>query len=283
MVKIANRMKSENPRWLIVTICLFLAAIIWLVFGQTFHFEFINFDDGPYIVKNSQVNRGLTNGGFVWAFTHFHAGNWHPLTWLSHMLDCQLFVMEAVWHHLTTVALHAATAILLSLVLRRMTRFTWRSAFVAAIFAIHPLRVESVAWVAERKDVLSAFFFMLTLAAYTRYVTRPSAPRYVAVLVVFCLGLMAKPMLVTLPLLLSALDDWPLQRFEKRASGEKATPYTRLILEKVPLLILSMAAGVATLIAQKSTVGYGEQAPLLWRLGDASITCVVYIGQLFWR
>ncbi|HEX8899182.1 MAG TPA: tetratricopeptide repeat protein, partial [Chthoniobacterales bacterium] len=159
---------------------------------------------------------------------------------------------------------------------------TWRSAFVAAIFAIHPLRVESVAWVAERKDVLSAFFFMLTLAAYTRYVARPTALRYVAVLVGFCLGLMAKPMLVTLPLLLFALDYWPLRRFEKRAFGEKATRYTRLVLEKVPLLFLSVAAGVATLIAQKSTVGYGEQTPLFWRLGNASITCVVYIGQMFW-
>ena len=151
-------------------VCIFLAAITWLVFGQTLRHQFVNLDDGEYVFKNAQVARGLTLEGIVWAFTHVHADNWHPLTWISHMLDCQLYGLNPGGHHLTNVLLHAATAILLFLVLRQMTGAFWRSAFVAAVFAIHPLRVESVAWVAERKDVLSGLFFMLTIWAYVRYV-----------------------------------------------------------------------------------------------------------------
>ena len=230
----------NRPAWRTnVFIYLGLTSLVWLVFGQTLRHQFVAYDDQNYVYENPVVTAGLTSNGVRLAFIQPHARNWHPLTTLSHMLDSELFGLNPAGHHLTNVLLHTFAALLLFSVLSRITGSTWRSAFVAAIFAIHPLRVESVAWVAERKDVLSAFFFMLTLAAYTRYVARPSAPRYVAVLVVFCLGLMAKPMLVTLPLLLFALDYWPLRRFEKRASGEKATPYTRLILEKVPLLILS--------------------------------------------
>src|SRR5438874_6992871 len=210
-------MKSGNSGWLVLAICIFLAAIVWIVFGQTFHFEFISLDDGPYILKNPQVSRGLTSEGFVWAFTHFHSGNWHPLTWLSHMLDCQLFGLNPGWHHLVNLLLHTATAIVLFLVLRRMTGFVWRSAFVAAIFAIHPLRVESVAWVAERKDILSGLFFVLTLGAYVNYVRhlggKRSWGRYLAVAALFAMGLMSKPSLVTLPFVLLLLDYWPLNRF----------------------------------------------------------------------
>ena len=284
MVKIANWMKSENSRWLVVAICLFLATIIWLVFGQTFHFEFINFDDGPYIVKNSQVNRGLTNGGFVWAFTQFHSGNWHPLTWLSHMLDCQLFGMEAGWHHLTSVALHAATAILLFLVLRRMTGFTWRSAFVAAIFAIHPLRVESVAWVAERKDILSGLFFVLTLGAYVRYARRPSTTRYGGVLLLFALGLMAKPMLITLPFILLLLDYWPLNRLAPSGLVRDSSLISpgKLILEKLPLLGLVAASSVVTLFAQRIALQPLANISVATRIGNALISLVVYLRQFFW-
>jgi len=275
--------RTNGPAWRSnVFIYLGLTSLVWLVFGQTLRHQFVAYDDQNYVYENPVATTGLTYNGIRLAFTQPHARNWHPLTTLSHMLDAELFGLNPAGHHFTNVLLHTFASLLLFSVLYRITGSTWRSAFVAAIFAMHPLRVESVAWVAERKDVLSAFFFMLTLAAYTRYVARLSASRYVAVLVVFCLGLIAKPMLVTLPLLLFALDYWPLRRFEKRASGEKATPHTRLILEKVPLLFLSVAAGVATLLAQKSTVGYGEQTPLLWRLGNASITCVVYIGQMFW-
>ena len=284
MVKIANWMKSENSRWLVVAICLFLAAIIWLVFGQTFHFEFINFDDGPYIIKNSQVNRGLTSGGFVWAFTHFHSGNWHPLTWLSHMLDCQLFGMEAGWHHLTNVALHAATAILLFFVLWRMTGFTWRSAFVAAIFAIHPLRVESVAWVAERKDILSGLFFVLTLGAYVRYARRPSTTRYGGVLLLFALGLMAKPMLITLPFILLLLDYWPLNRLAPSGPVRDSSSISpgKLILEKLPLFGLVAASSVVTLFAQRIALQPLANISVATRIGNALISSVVYLRQFFW-
>ena len=190
------------------------------------------------------VARGLTFKGVAWAFTRAHAFNWHPLTWLSHMLDCQLYGLHPGGHHLTNVLLHTATVIALFLVLRQMTGALWRSAFVAAVFAIHPLRVESVAWVAERKDVLSGLFFMLTIGAYVRYVRRPwSSARYGLVVLLFALGLMCKPMLVTLPVVLLLLDYWPLQRVESRKlSG--------LVMEKLPLLALSAASCVVTLLAQ---------------------------------
>ena len=177
-----------------------LAAITFAVFGQTLHHEFINFDDNDYVYENPVVARGLTFKGIVWAFTQTQSANWHPLTWLSHMLDCQLYGLHPGGHHLTNVLLHTATVIALFLVLRQMTGALWRSAFVAAVFAIHPLRVESVAWVAERKDVLSGLFFMLTIGAYVRYARRPwSLARYGLVVLLFAMGLMCKPMLVTLP------------------------------------------------------------------------------------
>src|ERR1700682_2467456 len=200
--------------WPVLGVCVFLIAITWLVFGQTRHFEFINFDDGDYVYKNPQVTRGLTLTAIVWAFTHSHAANWHPLTWISHMLDCQLYGLDSGGHHLTNVLIHAASAILLFLVLQQMTGALWRSAFVAAVFAIHPLRVESVAWVSERKDVLSGLFFMLTIGAYVRYARAPWSPlRYGLVVLLLALGLMCKPMLVTMPFVLLLLDYWPLNRF----------------------------------------------------------------------
>ncbi len=162
-------------RWTVPGVCIFLAAITLAVFGQTLGYDFVNWDDDEYVYENPVVQQGLTWEGFRWALTYGNIGHWHPLTWLSHMLDCQLYGLYPGGHHLTNVLLHTAAVILLFLVLRRMTGFLWRSAFVAAVFAIHPLRVESVAWVAERKDVLSAFFFMLTLGAYVRYVQRRSS------------------------------------------------------------------------------------------------------------
>ena len=161
-----------NDRWLVPGVCLFLAAIIWVVFSQTLAYEFVNFDDNDYVYENPAVTRGLNLKGVEWAFDPYVEFNWHPLTMMSHMLDYQLYGLNAGGHHLTNLLLHTATAILLFLVLRRMTGFLWRSAFVAAVFAIHPLHVESVAWVAERKDVLSGLFFMLTLWAYARYVKK---------------------------------------------------------------------------------------------------------------
>src|SRR5881392_1818896 len=206
-------LRGVRSRSLTIIIYLFLAAISVTVFGQTIRYDFVNFDDDLYVYDTPGVSKGLTINGILAAFTHPHAHNWHPLTTISHMLDCQLFGLNAGGHHLTNVLLHTIAVILLFLVLREMTGAVWRSAFVAAVFAIHPLRVESVAWIAERKDVLSGVFFMLTLGAYIRYVRKPASMRYVIVALVFALGLMAKPMLVTLPLVLLLLDYWPLERF----------------------------------------------------------------------
>ena len=190
----------------VLIVCGFLLLAVWMVFGQSLHHDFVNYDDNEYVYENPHVMHGLTAEEIAWAFTSSSAANWHPLTWLSHMLDCQLYGLHAGGHHLTNVLLHAATAVLLFLVLRRMTGDLWPSAFVAALFAIHPLHVESVAWVAERKDVLSGLFFMLTLAAYLGYVRRPfSLVRYLLSWSLFALGLMAKPMLVTLPFVLAVV------------------------------------------------------------------------------
>ena len=274
-----------NGRWSILAVCLFLALITWAVFGQTLRHEFVNYDDDTYILKNPEVARGVTIEGTVWAFTHVYAANWHPLTWLSHMLDCQLYGLNAGGHHLTNVLLHAATAILLFLVLRQMTGSFWRSAFVAAIFAIHPLRVESVAWVAERKDLLSGLFFMLTIGAYVRYARGPrSAGRYGLVLLLFALGLLCKPMLVTLPLVLLLLDYWPLNRF---AAVEAGRPHDfrigrGLIVEKLPLLALAAASCVATFFAQTIAIRPFTLISLPMRMGNAVIASVAYLRQMFW-
>ncbi len=251
-----------------------MVIITFAIFGQTLHHEFVDFDDNQYVYENPMVTGGLTLKGIVWAFTHFGAANWHPLTWLSHMLDCQLYGLNPGGHHLTNVLLHTATVILLFLVLRQMTGALWRSAFVAAVFAIHPLRVESVAWVAERKDVLSGLFFVLTIGAYVRYARKPwSWGNYSLVLLLFALGLMCKPMLVTLPLILWLLDYWPLQRKESTR---------RLVMEKLPLLALAAAGCVLTILAQDKAINSFSVLPLSSRLGNALATCMVYLGQMLW-
>jgi Flp pilus assembly protein TadD len=265
----------RDQRWRAPAVCLVLAAITFAVFGQTLTHEFINFDDNNYVYDNPVVAQGLTFKGIVWAFS-CHASNWHPLTWLSHELDCQIYGLNPAGHHLTNVLLHTATVIALFLVLRQMTGALWRSAFVAAVFAIHPLRVESVAWVAERKDVLSGLFFMLTIGAYVCYARRPWSPvRYGLVMLFFALGLMCKPMLVTLPLVLLLLDYWPLQRVEPRK-------LTGLVLEKLPLLALSAASCVATVIAQAAIIKPVGSFPLPMRLANALVSCMVYLGQVVW-
>ena len=238
---------SPANRYAVPAVCALLLLAVALVFGQTVRHEFINFDDDDYVYENPQVARGFTAQGIVWAFTHFHSANWHPLTWLSHMLDCQLYGLNHPGgHHLTNVLLHAASAILLFLVLRQMTGDLWPSAFVAALFAIHPLHVESVAWVAERKDVLSGLFFMLTLAAYVGYARRPfSLLRYLLVTALFALGLMAKPMLVTLPFVLLLLDYWPLGRIRGDSSHRRSNKHVRP--NRARLALPSRVAGKAAL------------------------------------
>src|SRR5438045_3367365 len=199
-------------------VCIFLVAITWLVFGQTIRYDFVNYDDNEYVYANPAITSGLTPHGIIYAFSGRHGRNWHPLTTLSHMLDCQLWGVRAGGHHFTNVVLHTIAVVLLFLVLKQMTGAIWQSAFVAALFAIHPLHVESVAWISERKDGVGAVFFMLTLGAYARYVRSPSIGRYLTMSILFALGLMSKPMLVTVPLVLLLLDYCPLQRFGGRSS-----------------------------------------------------------------
>lgn len=258
---------------------LILAAITWIVFGQTVGHQFVAYDDQNYVYENSQITAGITLQGLGDAFTHAHARNWHPLTTISHMLDCQFFGLDPAGHHLVNVFLHLVAVLLLFSVLREMTGALWRSAFVAAVFAVHPLRAESVAWISERKDVLSGAFFMLTLIAYLYYVRRPVLNRYVCLLIVFGLGLLSKAMLVTLPIILLLLDYWPLNRFQDDCSRPLLR---RLILEKLPLLFLSAGSAVATLIVQKPTIAYADQVTLTARLANSAISYFIYARQLVW-
>ena len=287
----SSKGRRQTPsRSQVVLVYLFLTAITWLVFGQTVRNNFVNFDDHVYVYDNPLVKGGLTIKGVVGAFTHPHARNWHPLTTISHMLDCQLYGLNAGGHHFTNLALHTIAVLLLFRVLRAMTGAFWPSAFVAALFAIHPLHVESVAWVSERKDVLSAVFFMLTLMAYIRYARAPSLGRYLIVAMIFALGLMSKPMLVSVPFVLLLLDYWPLRRFDNVAwlkpevgiTGSLNGRPSLLFLEKTPLLILSGVSCLVTIWAQDQATGLLEQLPLTWRLNNALVSCVEYLRQTFW-
>jgi len=262
-------------------VCLGLVAVTWAVFGQTLAHDFVNFDDHIYVYENPLVVKGLSTEGIVGAFTHTHALNWHPLTTLSHMLDCQLYGLNAGGHHLTNVILHTISVLLLFLVLSQMTGGLWRSAFVAALFAIHPLHVESVAWVAERKDVLSGVFFMLTLAAYSHYARAPSRSRYLLVALLFACGLMSKPMLVTLPFVLLLLDYWPLDKF-KDENSEVGSRLRRLVMEKIPFLALSTCSCLVTLFTQRQGPHAMDQLPFLWRLNNAFVSYLTYIWQMLW-
>jgi tetratricopeptide (TPR) repeat protein len=267
----------------IFAVCLGLAAATLLVFAPTLRCGFVNFDDDRYVYDNPQVAAGLTAHGTAWAFTHVHSANWHPLTTLSHMLDCQLFGLEHPGgHHFTNVLLHAATSVLLFLLLLTLTGRLWPSALVAALFAWHPLRVESVAWVAERKDVLSGLFFVLTLAAYAGYAARPfRATRYLLLLFVYALGLMTKPMLVSVPLVLLLLDYWPL----RRTPGSAAVPpcsTVRWIAEKIPLLLLAAGSCVVTAWVQQDAIAHFVRVALPWRIANALVAYVAYLGKFFW-
>lgn len=227
---------------------------------------FIRFDDPLYVTRNPWVQAGLTWDGIARAFTTIVASNWHPLTLLSHMLDCELFGMDPMGHHLTSLLLHTASVVLLFEVLRRMTGSVWRSAAVAALFAIHPTHVESVAWIAERKDVLSGFFWMLTLLAWECYVRKPSWQRYAAVALALAAGLLSKPMVVTLPFVLLLLDVWPLNRKVR-------------VKEKLPLFALAAASCVVTVIAQEGAIGMASRFPLRLRLANAVLSYVAYLGK----
>jgi Tfp pilus assembly protein PilF len=274
-------LSKSSRHWVNICICICIAGLTWLVFGQTLRHDFVNYDDPGYVYENTRITSGLSISGIAWAFTHIHSMNWHPLTTISHMLDCRLYGLKAGDHHLTNVLLHIAAAMLLFLALLQMTGAVWRSAFVAAVFAIHPLHVESVAWIAERKDVLSGVFFMLTLLIYVHYTRAPSLGRYLAMVLVFVLGLMSKPMLVTLPFLLLVLDYWPLGRIGDPISGTGSRLSMR-VLEKIPLIALSAVSSVVTFLAQKGAVGWTEQLPVATRISNAIVSYIAYGWQMLW-
>src|SRR5580704_168486 len=265
-----DAMKNTSDR----VVYLFLFVTTLLVYSQVNNFAFLTFDDNQGLLGNPQVRDGLSWSGIAWAFTSGYASNWFPLTWISHMLDFQLFGMDPGWHHLTNVLIHAVSAVLLFALMRRMTGRIWESAFVAFVFALHPLHVESVAWVSERKDALFAFFWFLTTWLYLDYVEKRTVGRYLLVVAAFCLGLMSKQMIVTLPFALLLLDAWPLKR-----TGVKT-----LVLEKVPLVALTIAASVITFFAQKKGGAVQSLAsiPLAARAANALMAYVIYIANFLW-
>lgn len=294
-----------------VVIAGFLAVAVIAVYSSIVGLGFIFFDDPAYVFDNPRIFCGVNWDSILWAFTHSHASNWHPLTSISHMLDCDVFGLNPGGHHLGNMALHAANTVLLWLLLRRITGSTWRSAFVAAAFALHPLRVESVAWVSERKDVLSLFFGLAALYAYTSYVESsggtgvqnrfvfgpPSLRSYALALLLFACGLMSKPMLVTMPLLMLLLDIWPLKRVavghwraqtgegdREAISKSPADSWRVVLLDKIPFVVLSGASCIITFVVQRAggAVAGLQQLPLGARVGNALMSYVRYLGKLFW-
>jgi protein O-mannosyl-transferase len=289
------RSMPKFPR--IAAICFVLTVLTVAAFWQVKDNGFITYDDVAYVTQNPQVQGGLSISGLRWAFTATAAGYWHPLTWLSHMLDWQLYGADPRGHHLTSLFFHVINTLLLFWVLVRFTRRLWPAALVAALFAWHPLHVESVAWAAERKDVLSAFFWLLTMWAYLRYVERPGTWRYLVILVCFALGLMAKPMVVTEPLVLLLLDYWPLGRWPGQAvitTGRRKTKLApeggvrrsawRLVREKVPLLVLAAIFCLITIIMQSQAwaVISTDLLPFWPRLQNALVSYVSYLVMMFW-
>lgn len=272
------------------SICLLLFMLTFFIFLPALNHQFVNFDDNLYVKSNPWVQAGLKTESLKWAFTSTWAGNWHPLTWISHMLDVELFGMDAGLHHLGNIFFHIANTLLLFLILNGITHAPWRSAFVAAVFALHPLHVESVAWVSERKDVLSTFFWLLTIGAYVNYVTRPKISNYSLILIAFSFGLMTKAMLVTLPYVLLLMDFWPLARFTtKKPNGDVSSPtpvlmqaIPRLILEKVPLIALTIPIMIIAMIAQSDSGAIADMQliPLSERFANALIAYVWYIWKM---
>ena len=260
--------RADDKTAIAISAALILSVVI--VYGQLISHEFLEYDDTTYVTQNAHVSTGLTAQNIGWAFTAFHSANWHPVTWISHMLDVQIFGMNAGRHLMTNLALHAINSILLFLLLRRATRTTWRSAIVAALFALHPLHVESVAWVSERKDVLSALFFMITLWLYVLWVEKRTPGRYALMIVAFALGLMSKPMLITLPFVLLLLDWWPLNRF---------TNITALIVEKLPMFALLIPSAILTVKAQQKALG---SIAMYERFANAALSYVIYLRKMVW-
>jgi tetratricopeptide (TPR) repeat protein len=268
-------------RALVLAVCAALCVATLAIYLQTYRYGFVDYDDNCYVYENEIVQKGPTPSGAAWAFTTFYAANWHPVTWLSHMVDCGLFGLNAGAHRLVNVGFHMASAVLFFIAFLKMTGRPWRSALVAAIFAVHPLRVESVAWVAERKDVLSTFFAALTLLFYARYAKAPTVWKYVPLVVVFGLGLMAKSMLVTIPFVLLLLDVWPLRRLGWPPSWKTLRP---LVGEKLVLFAMVAAVSALTFVAQQRGGAVSEltRLPFWDRFATAVMAYVSYIGKAFW-
>jgi Flp pilus assembly protein TadD len=276
----------------------FLVITAFAAYWPVLKCEFVKYDDDKYVTENPNVKRGITYESIIWAFTKPHYHMWHPLTSLTHLLGYQLFGLNPAWHHLTSLLFHIASTLLLFGILKRMTAAVWPSLFVAAAFALHPLNVESVAWISERKNVLSTFFWMLTIAAYIRYTDRPCLGRFLLVVLVFALATMTKPMVVTLPFALLLLDYWPLERLQfKRAGDEqdveqaeseqvdsRRVPLWRLLVEKIPLFVLVGALSAVTFIAQQrgGVMSGWHNVPLKYRLANALVSYVTYISKMVW-
>ena len=267
---------------LTTAICFALAIVTFLVYSPMLWHGFVNYDDPDYITGNPHVTSGLTWTNVIWAFTSSDAANWHPLTWISHMMDCQLFGLNPAGHHLTNLLFHIADTLLLFLLLEKLTGATWRSFFVAALFAWHPLHVESVAWASERKDVLSAFFWMLTLLLYVRFARNKSTVCYFLALIFFACGLMSKPMVVTLPFVLLLLDFWPLQRFSIQNSPFKIQNFFKLLIEKLPFFTLSLTSSLITYSVQSGALWSSSSLSFQFRAANALMSYVRYISKFFW-
>jgi protein O-mannosyl-transferase len=281
-----SRGPFSSPERREVVLCLFLAAVTLILYNPVNRHDFINFDDDHYITQNPHI-RGLTIENIRWAFTSTAEANWHPLTWISHEIDYQLFHLHAGGHHFISLLFHAANAILLFLLLSRGTGRVWPSLMVAALFAVHPLNVESVAWAAERKNVLCTFFFLLNLWAYGWYVRRPNVGRYLVVAALFAMGLMAKPMVITLPFVLLLLDYWPLNRIRNssNATATSETPqvsFGKLALEKLPLLALSAASAWITMIVQRGAMRTTQEFTFAVRLKNSVVAYCMYLWKALW-
>ncbi len=280
------RKTSIVDRWHYLMVCALIILVTLAVYWQVTGYEFIRMDDKLYVTSNTHVTAGLTHDSVLWSLSGRGVGNWHPLTWLSLMTDYQIGGMHPQVFHITNILFHLISVLLLILVLSRMTGSFWRSVFVGALFALHPLHVESVAWISERKDVLSAVFWMLTLIAYVRYKERPGIAAYLCVALAFICGLMSKPMLVSLPFVLLLLDYWPLRRIGSADDGSRAnhTPIEKLLWEKAPMFALVAASCVITYFAQQEgkAVSSFASIPMGARLSNALVSYVVYICKMFW-
>ena len=272
-----------------IWVCLILTTLILAVYSQVIRYDFISLDDMTYVTANRHVKSGISPEGFLWSFRTTDCGNWHPLTWLSHMMDVECYGLHAGSHHLTNVLLHIVNTLLLFFLLRSMTGALRPSVFVAALFALHPLHVESIAWISERKDVLSTFFGLLTLISYMRYARQQSRSGYMLALLFFMFGLMAKPMLVTLPFVLLLLDYWPLRRLRfnglfRKASIDPNRSLSPLLKEKIPFFILTMASCLVTVYAQQAgdSVASLDVYPMGLRIGNALVAYVGYLAKMIW-